>query len=671
MNEYDIAPEAKFINTYVPIDFANLYQIGKAQNEAVGSAMKDMQTHIQKLGDFQSPSDVDTKRYYDVAFKDINPLISQYIENPDRIKDAAFRSSFYGALNSVDRAELSRLEQSREGMLARQKFNQELIAKGLYNPLLHDIDFTSYDTSKNGIFNDTAPLGYKSVREMVEPYVNNLKPEFIKRENGYIFNGITEERTEAQVLTADGQVRSDITNTPWYAQNLEVIKRQNPGISDADAREILRGQIITAAHEHKVDPTITPDTVWLEQWKLAHQQTNPRSHNNSGSGNNEELVLPVRQELLSLGASSRLQGRNLSPEGLAYYEQYLTNAGDTTGLNNLHARIDSINSIRTQMNGIANDIDSAKKAGNEKDLNKYIEDYKKQKEKLELQELKLSYAANRGITEQIYTQTAGFGINIKPGDAGFSNAAQNDGIRAALASVTSEAGLTTNGGDPLLTLLHSDYKSVTDSDGTTQNVYNFDTSKGFILPETAFATIIENGSFKKVAKRLSGAFRSNSEIDFRKKLESGQLKGVQFIPDNGYIQPTSTEFALSGKLRIPVSEIENAFGTGIGSSNIETISNMLYLGAIGTFVLPAAFGRQSTRSVLDNTYGLRKVTEIINGDKKEFYEFDSYRLLPDIENNPDYWTGVNTIRGQSIGMGTTGGNSFYPRAVTIAVDNSN
>jgi hypothetical protein len=38
VNKYDRAAEAAFINTYAPIDFGALYQIGAANNAAVEKA---------------------------------------------------------------------------------------------------------------------------------------------------------------------------------------------------------------------------------------------------------------------------------------------------------------------------------------------------------------------------------------------------------------------------------------------------------------------------------------------------------------------------------------------------------------------------------------------------------------------------------------------------------
>lgn len=53
-NMYDQAAQAQFINTYVPINFGELYRIGAAQKAAVDEAAQQFGTQLQKFGEFQS-----------------------------------------------------------------------------------------------------------------------------------------------------------------------------------------------------------------------------------------------------------------------------------------------------------------------------------------------------------------------------------------------------------------------------------------------------------------------------------------------------------------------------------------------------------------------------------------------------------------------------------------
>lgn len=246
-NRYDRAAEAPIMNTYVPINFGELYRIGQAQRQAVEQAANEFTNTVSKFGEFQSPSAVDTQRYYENSLGKIRDLIDEAATNPDAMKDANFRARLNSRIANLDYATLSNLKQSREGMLARQKANQELMIKGMYNPLWHDVDFTNYNTVDSGIFNDVAPLAYKSEVDLVRPYVDNLKASFMGVKDGWIHQGVSTDRTDYEIQ----RNLSSIQNTPEYQKHLEVLQRQ--GLSRQDAEEQLNRTLITAGREFAYD----------------------------------------------------------------------------------------------------------------------------------------------------------------------------------------------------------------------------------------------------------------------------------------------------------------------------------------------------------------------------------------------------------------------------------
>ena len=246
-NRYDRAAEAPILNTYVPINFGELYRIGQAQRQAVEQAANEFTNTVSKFGEFQSPSAVDTQRYYENSLGKIRDLIDEAATNPDAMKDANFRARLNSRIANLDYATLSNLRQSREGMLTRQKANQELMIKGMYNPLWHDVDFTNYNTVNSGIFNDVAPLAYKSEVDLVRPYVDNLKASFMGVKDGWIHQGVSTDRTDYEIQ----RNLSSIQNTPEYQKHLEVLQRQ--GLSRQDAEEQLNRTLITAGREFAYD----------------------------------------------------------------------------------------------------------------------------------------------------------------------------------------------------------------------------------------------------------------------------------------------------------------------------------------------------------------------------------------------------------------------------------
>lgn len=261
-NMYDQAAQAQFINTYVPINFGELYRIGAAQKAAVDEAAQQFGTQLQKFGEFQSPSQIDTQRYYDLTIgrQDFQNAINQMVSNPDALKDAAFRSQLLSMINSVDYGTLSNLRSSRDAMLKRQEINQKLMLENRFNPLWHDVDFANYDTVNSKIFDDIVPLPYMSVRELVEPYVNNLEGKFLGAKNGFVWYGVTDEMTDAQL-----QNLSSIQNTPQYQKYLETYQKM--GLNPEQAQQQLLNEIYTAGREYTWNKPIR-DPMAIENMRL-------------------------------------------------------------------------------------------------------------------------------------------------------------------------------------------------------------------------------------------------------------------------------------------------------------------------------------------------------------------------------------------------------------------
>lgn len=263
-NMYDQAAQAQFINTYAPINFGELYRIGAAQKAAIDEAAQQFGAQLQRFNEFQSPSLIDTQRYYDltVGRNDFQNAINQMVSNPDALKDAAFRSQLQSMINSVDYAALSNLKSSRDAMLKRQEINQRLMLENRFNPLWHDVDFANYDTlGSKKIFDDITPLPYMSVRELVEPYVNNLKGEFLGSKNGFLWNGVTNEMTDAQLQ----KNLSSIQNTPQYQKYLETYQKM--GLNPEQAQQQLLNEIYTAGREYTWNKA-DRDPVAIENMKL-------------------------------------------------------------------------------------------------------------------------------------------------------------------------------------------------------------------------------------------------------------------------------------------------------------------------------------------------------------------------------------------------------------------
>lgn len=242
-NRFDKPIESEYISQYTPIPFEQLYAIGKANNERVDKAYQDLGNQFTKWSEFRSPSAVDTKRWYDLTVGAGQDIINKLAANPDLIKTAEGRSLIQSFINTRPYDELSQLQQSREGLLQRQKVNQQLMLSGKYNPMWHDIDFTNYNTLDSGVFNDVAPLAYKSEVDLVKPYVDNLKPGYIRSDGSYDYSGVSTDRTDEQIA----KNISAIYNTPEAQMHINTLVRQ--GFTPDQARALFTDRIYRAGRE--------------------------------------------------------------------------------------------------------------------------------------------------------------------------------------------------------------------------------------------------------------------------------------------------------------------------------------------------------------------------------------------------------------------------------------
>ena len=168
-NRYDRAAEAPILNTYVPINFGELYRIGKEQADTVRKASEEMSSALQKFGEFSSISDVDVQDYRDSTIGVLQGLINEAAANPDIMKDASFRSRFYTGLNSIDYLHLANLRKSAENMDTREKAKAALRAQGLYADWFDDprySDLRNWSTRDSGIMTNISPDKYRNIEEL-------------------------------------------------------------------------------------------------------------------------------------------------------------------------------------------------------------------------------------------------------------------------------------------------------------------------------------------------------------------------------------------------------------------------------------------------------------------------------------------------------------------------
>lgn len=267
-NRFDKPIESEYISQYTPIPFELLYAIGKANNERVDKAYQDLGNQFTKWSEFRSPSAVDTKRWYDLTVGAGQDVVNKLAANPDLIKTAEGRSLIQSFINTRPYNELSQLQQSREGLLQRLKVNLQLMLSDKYNPMWHYVDFTNYNTLDSGVFNDVAPLAYKSEVDLVKPYVDNLKPGFIRQEGAYDWRGVSSERIDQEIANNI----SAIYNTPEAQKHIQVLIQQ--GYTPEQANALFASRIYRAGREFAYeDRELNPLSKIYEEDRLKRART--------------------------------------------------------------------------------------------------------------------------------------------------------------------------------------------------------------------------------------------------------------------------------------------------------------------------------------------------------------------------------------------------------------
>lgn len=625
-NRYDQAAQMPIINTYVPIDFGELYRIGATQKAAVDQAIADVSTAVQQFGDFRSPSRVDTENYYNMTIGKMQDLLNEVQTNPDALKDASFRARLYGRINSLDYSGLSLLRESADNLRKGEMMRAEMQAKGLYNKNWDTSDIATYDTlGSRKVFSDITPVAYMNANQLSTPYFDNLSKGTIgttwKDGVRYIMTGNTIDDLRA---VADARY-SDIINTPQGQKYYEQFLRQNNGNKEA-ATQAFKDMIVASQIDRTLRPTLTVDPAWLASLKA----------NSSTSRNNQLSAWPTRLDFIQ-SSFTRKGVKNVAQ--LSTKEDAAVQDSTANSLWNNYI-LQASTASRT---GSEQDLMTAAKAQNE--YYQYVGG--------------VTRKYNREAVLKGFRDAAGFSaLNVNPNDDLYSNDKYLSGIEKGLRNAEQQIAIKGDK-EAIITNLGGLPNNVTSKEGGTTQVFEFNNTSGFLMPETVFRQVTSNGEdmpLRGEVTRSAGLFRSNA-FPFQQLVENGSFSGVQFIPDGGIIQNGTYDYALRGKLRIPASQIEQYLGTGLwgnaGSEDNSVGTNI----AAGADYLFTPFGRYGTLYNLEDKYNAKAVTEKIGDSDVDYVEIDVYKQLPSTYYDGEWWQSVLQTWQNSPTNGGIGGSS--------------
>ena len=635
-NRYDQAAKAPILNTYVPINFGELYRIGATQKAAVEDAAKQFGTALQKFGEFRSPSSVDTENWYRLTTgrEDVQEAVRQIASNPDALKDAAFRSNLQSLINSTDYASLSLLKESADNLRAGLEMRAKMEAEGKYKQSWDQSNISQYDTLGNkSVFNDITPIRYMTADELSNPYFSNLKPSSL----GTVYrDGVLYDRSGITYDTlyniADARF-NDLINTPQGQQYYKEALQASGG-NEAAAREAFVGMIADSQRDRIVNQdTVNP--LWLLQAK--------ESAKRSGK---DEIIRPnpTRLDFLNESITRSVQSRIGSrfDQYRNYIEGLITKYPNSKIADDAKKGVQNIDNMMNsymQLNRAAMEYSNMYRSTGDDNALVIARSASDAADRLQSQMLGL---ANKHILRDEFQKVSGFSPISVDSNKEYSKQGYLKGVNSALDIIKGDVSLLES--DDLLTGIGGTKHKIQEENGTVKNGYQFSNSRGFLLPETVFQIASETTPRK--AQRVAGPLR-DTNFPLKEALESGNLPDVKFIPEGKMVKVGPGTFALSGKIRIPKGSIEQALGTGLWSD--KGISQ----GFADNLVAP--FGRQSTRTALKDLYGARKVKEIVGEDGFEYYEMDVYKTLPDTNVAPEYWQRVNQRwqGGNPAGIGGT------------------
>ena len=593
VNRYDQASPYEYVSQYVPVPFQELVTLGKYYADERKAAEKELSNYIKKAGEFHSLITKDNESYQNIAFNEqLKNRINEAMINPSVMRSAAWRSGLLGDLNSIDYASLSKLKASAESAKLYDAAVRKLALEGKMPPGWEPDYFGTYSTIDSGkVFNET-PLPYTTINDMVHKYVNDLKPEYINTRGGYDYFGVSDARAEAQVDIN----RSELLARPDVQRMIGMY--QSAGMSKEEAENAFFIQAKNEARE-KAYENRTPNQYALLDAKAKYDLAVAAAKNKGKNGSEDDPHLTRRQLIDYDLANKTNKWVKENPELIAMQP--------------------SLRSLKMR----------AEETGSQEDINAFNNAYN---------EFIMGWQTSADNDRSNYMKsefekTAHFKPTEDPqNNKNYSRNGYLRGTKAAVKSISGTIGFNSadNKGDILLTSIGGVPQEYTTNRGNKQNVYEFASSAGFVLPEELFAQ--GTGSNRDTVERSDWWFTADDPFPFKQSLEEGRLQNVQFIPDNfeNVVQMGNTKY-VAGKLRIPVNDIENEFGAYIGSA------------------MP--FSTQSTRSSLKEYFGAKEITY---GEDNKYYEIDIYRALPS-DNSAEYWNRVNGIFENTPSHGGIGG----------------
>ena len=278
-NLYDTQAQAQFINTYVPIQFENLYKMADkaTENKERAYAMMDDLSSYRSLG---SVSGAANKAWEDRFGSQISKLSEEAASDPSVLSSPEFRGRIRSLKNSISGSpEAKALMESKEAYKATlakvdPKWGGHYMSK-----------ISSHDPTKSGIWAEN-PLEYSDWNKVGDELTKDLGPRKlgVSKDGVTQLWGIAKEDVMAAINDNSAAILSDLSNIETAKAELARLGiQEGMSVETKDGKKIpyqeaLNTYILDAVQksafdkanrvEERVDPVALNNLKMQSQWAL-------------------------------------------------------------------------------------------------------------------------------------------------------------------------------------------------------------------------------------------------------------------------------------------------------------------------------------------------------------------------------------------------------------------
>lgn len=275
VNRYYTPAKLDFVDTYVPIPFQELMQIGKEINTRRDKALETINNVIGDWKKFYSPSQKDMEMWDSLTINNpaVRAVIDRATSDPNYLRTLEGQAAVAGLANSVDVGKLQQLRANAANLQQYQKNYSEILSKGLqaWDPIdvanYSTFDYT--DSSGNvvkgsGMLNNTSPMLRQEIVDVVKPYVDNMKDTYLGKKDGYLWSGVSKEMARNQVAQNESAIMYNPQVQMHIAENAAA--RRAAGEDEATAltnatADVMAKVYRTAEEFSRRTPTADPLTL--------------------------------------------------------------------------------------------------------------------------------------------------------------------------------------------------------------------------------------------------------------------------------------------------------------------------------------------------------------------------------------------------------------------------